>query len=161
MLRITPSAVDLEDLKQKLLYQFSLTREEIDILIPPNIIFEISRNTNRLRFVYLKDQLWGMIRPNDGFFLFTPNSAQFLIRHVKFPKLRVVVRSDVAEFIKKGGNVFAKHVVDCDLNLIPYSEVIIVNEEDNPLAIGKALLNREEMLAFTAGVAVKVRKGFG
>ena len=50
-------------------------------------------------------------------------------------------------------------VVDCDLNLIPYSEVIIVNEEDSPLAIGKALLNREEMLAFTAGVAVKVRKG--
>ncbi|NVM28417.1 MAG: hypothetical protein HWN65_06210 [Candidatus Helarchaeota archaeon] len=100
-----------------------------------------------------------MIRPHDGFFLFTPNSAKFLIKTIKSPKLRVIIQSDVSQFIQKGRSVFAKHVIDCDPNLIPYSEIIVVNEEDDPLAIGKALLNREEMLSFNDGVAVKVRKG--
>lgn len=100
-----------------------------------------------------------MIRPNDGFFLLTPHSAKFLINLLQFPKLRVVVRSDVSEYILKGGNVFAKHVIDCDPTLIPYSEIIVVNQEDIPLAIGKALLNREEMRSLKEGIAVKVRKG--
>ncbi|HUV84740.1 MAG TPA: PUA domain-containing protein, partial [Methanosarcinales archaeon] len=75
------------------------------------------------------------------------------------PKLRVIVQSDVSEAIQKGGNVFAKHVVDCDPSIVPYSEVIVVNEADALLAIGKALLMRDEMLHFKKGIAVKIRKG--
>ncbi len=156
---ITPSLVDIENLKQKLSYQFCLTQSELDLFIPPTIKFEHSRNTGRLRFIYFKDQLWGMIRPNDGFFLFTPHSANYFIKHSKFPKLRVVVQNEVSEFIQQGRNVFSKHVVDCDPNLLPFSEVIVVNEKDSALAIGKVLLNRDEMLSFNTGVAVKVRKG--
>lgn len=159
MIRTTPSVVDLENLKQKLLYQFGLTREELDLFIPPNITFETSRKTGRLRFIYFETKLWGMIRPNDGFFLFSPDSALHLIKHTPSPTLRVIVQIEVSKFIQQGGNVFAKHVVDCDPNIIPGFEVIVVDEKDNPLALGKAQLNRTEMLTFNSGIAVKVRKG--
>lgn len=151
--------MDLENLKQKLLYQFGLTREEVDLFIPPNITFEISRKTGRLRFIYFENKLWGMIRPNDGFFLFTPHSALYLIKNIPFPRLRVIVQCEVSEFIQHGGNVFAKHVIDCDPNILPGFEVIVVNEKDIPLALGKTQLNRTEMLTFKTGIAVKVRKG--
>lgn len=158
MNRIIPSAFTRECIKQILLYQFLLSPEELEKFIPSNIEVELSKNTKRLRYIYLKEELWGVIRPNDGFFLLTPSSAKFLIEILESPKLRVIVQSDVAEYIQEGRNVFAKHVVDCDPNLIPFSEIIVVDEKDTPLAIGKAIFNREEMLAFNNGVAVKVRK---
>ena len=159
MIRITPSSIDIDHLRQSLRFQFSLTTEDLKKFIPSNIELELSGKTKRLRFIYLEEKLWGMIRPHDGFFLFTPNSAKFLIKTIKSPKLRVIIQSDVSEFIQKGRNVFAKHVIDCDPNLIPLSEVIVVNENDKPLAIGKVLLNKTEMLSFNEGIAVKVRKG--
>lgn len=159
MIHITPSSIGIDNLRRRLCFQFSLSIEDLEKLIPSNIEFKLSGKTKRLRFLYLEEKLWGMIRPHDGFFLFTPNSAKFLIKTIKSPKLRVIIQSDVSQFIQEGRNVFAKHVIDCDPNLIPYSEIIVVNEEDDPLAIGKALLNREEMLSFNDGVAVKVRKG--
>ncbi|MHA1266784.1 MAG: PUA domain-containing protein [Candidatus Helarchaeota archaeon] len=159
MQRFSPSEHQRELLKQKIRYQFSLTSTELDQFVPADLIFEVSKKTGRLRLIYEGDTLWGMIRPNDGFFLFSPLSAKTLIRIVPSPRLRVVVQSAVAEFIRKGKNVFAKHTVDCDPSLPPYSEIIVVDEEDNPLAIGKLLLTKDEMLSFNIGVAVKVRKG--
>ncbi len=59
----------------------------------------------------------------------------------------------------EGRNVFAKHVVEADKELRPQDEVIVVDEEDNLVAVGKAVLSGEEMKVFKHGVAVKVRKG--
>ena len=159
MIRITPSLFIYEQIKNLISYQLSLTLEEVNQLIPFNIEIERSKKTKRIRYIYLEDELWGIIRPNDGFFLLTPNSAKLLIKTLQYPKLRVVVQSDIAEYIQKGRNVFAKHVLDCDPSIYPAAEIIVVNEKDLPLAIGKALLTKEEMLTFKEGIAVKVRKG--
>ncbi|MHA1651479.1 MAG: PUA domain-containing protein [Candidatus Helarchaeota archaeon] len=153
-----PSSLDRLRIKQIVSYQYVLTQEEADQFIPDDIQVEYSKKTKKIRYIYLKHRLWGIIRPNDGFFLLTPASAEFLIQLLPFPRLRVVVQSDVSEFLRKGGNVFAKHVVEADPLIIPYSEVIMVDEDDIPVAIGKAYLTREEMLSFQRGVAVKVRK---
>jgi len=159
MNHITASRSYCRSLRQRLRYQFSLTQEEADNFIPLNLELELSAKTKRVRNIFVGPDLWGFLRPMDGLFLLTPSSAKFLIKLLKFPKLRVVVQSDVSEYIQQGGNVFAKHVVNCDPTLIPSSEVIVVNEEDLPLALGRLLLNREEALAFKTGIAVKVRKG--
>jgi uncharacterized protein with predicted RNA binding PUA domain len=37
--------------------------------------------------------------------------------------------------------------------------VVVTNEDDDLLAVGKALLSGMEMLAFKRGIAVKVRRG--
>lgn len=158
MNHITAPKSYCRSLRQRLRYQFSLTQEEADNFIPLNLELELSAKTKRVRNIFVGPDLWGFLRPMDGLFLLTPSSAKVLIKLLKFPKLRVVVQSDVSEYIQQGGNVFAKHVVDCDPTLIPSSEVIVVNEEDLPLALGRLLLNREEALAFKTGIAVKVRK---
>lgn len=160
MKRIAASRSYCNSFRQRLRYQFSLTQETAEKFIPENLELELSAKTKRVRNIFVGPELWGFIRPMDGIFLLTPSSAKFLLKILEFPKLRVVVQSDVSEYIQKGGNVFAKHVVDCDPTLSPSSEVIVVNEDDTPLAIGRLLLNREEALAFKTGIAVKVRKGF-
>ncbi len=66
---------------------------------------------------------------------------------------------DVSEFISQGRNVFAKHVVDAGEAIRHGDEVIILDSHRMVLAVGRALLNREEMLAFGVGVAVKTRRG--
>ncbi|MCJ2519927.1 MAG: hypothetical protein LN412_03125, partial [Candidatus Thermoplasmatota archaeon] len=59
----------------------------------------------------------------------------------------------------QGRSVFAKFVTDADPDLRPGEEVLVVDQEDGLLAVGRALMNREEMLAFDVGPAVKVREG--
>ena len=65
----------------------------------------------------------------------------------------------VEEFVEKGGNVFAKHVVDVDPELRPEEEVLVVGRRDRLLAVGRSFFNAEEMKSFKIGVAVKVRHG--
>ncbi|MCQ2964806.1 MAG: hypothetical protein MJ203_04490, partial [archaeon] len=61
---------------------------------------------------------------------------------------------------RDGKSVFAKFVIDCDENIRSNDEVIIVNQEDELLAFGKALLGYKEIMDFKTGQAIKTRKGF-
>jgi uncharacterized protein with predicted RNA binding PUA domain len=67
--------------------------------------------------------------------------------------------NDVANFIASGKNTFAKHVVDVDGSIRANDEVIVVDENDNLLATGKAILSAREMIEMKRGVAVSVRQG--
>jgi predicted RNA-binding protein (TIGR00451 family) len=58
-----------------------------------------------------------------------------------------------------GKNVFAKHVVEAGVNIRPGDETIVIDSKNRVLAVGRALLTREEMLTFCVGVAVKTRRG--
>jgi predicted RNA-binding protein (TIGR00451 family) len=71
----------------------------------------------------------------------------------------VKVQSDVADFISKGRSVFAKHIIDCDIEIRPGEEVVVLNNHNAVLAVGRALLSGEEMKSFNNGAAVRVRRG--
>jgi len=75
------------------------------------------------------------------------------------PRLMVTVSRDAAPFVAKGKSVFAKHVVAADGEIRPQEEVMVLNEDNELLAVGKAILTGREMTAFKRGVAVRVRKG--
>jgi 7-cyano-7-deazaguanine tRNA-ribosyltransferase len=62
-------------------------------------------------------------------------------------------------FALDGKSVFCKFVVDCDENIRTKDEVLIVDEQDNLLAYGKALLGACEIEQFETGQAIKTRKG--
>ena len=83
---------------------------------------------------------------------------KILYNHFKDSLLRVKVNKDAIDFVKKGKSVFAKFVKDCDSELRPLDECLIVDEKDNLLAVGRCILNREEMLSFKYGIAIKVRE---
>ncbi|MFX1308566.1 MAG: PUA domain-containing protein [Promethearchaeota archaeon] len=140
-------------------YQFG--KEITDILFDDinQIHFERSPNTNKIRYIYSENKLLLILRPTNGFFTFTLFSAKRIIEETAAPKLRVIVLNDISEFIKKGRNVFCKHIVNIDDKLRPLDEVIIVNQDDELLGIGKLKIPVPYVKSFSIGIAVNVRKG--
>ncbi|MFX0083175.1 MAG: PUA domain-containing protein [Candidatus Hodarchaeota archaeon] len=140
-------------------YQFG--KEITDILFSKleNIHIERSLATNKIRYIFHNNNLMLTLRPNNGFFTLSLYSANMIIKNISTPKLRIIVLNEISEFIKKGRNVFCKHVVNIDENLRPLDEVIIVNQNDELLAIGRLKLPISYVKSFSSGVAVNVRKG--
>ena len=98
------------------------------------------------------------MRATDGLYTLKIEGGKSLHEYFKPPFLRVVIKKEAVPFIKDGKSVFSKFVIDCDDNLKPYDECIIVDDKDNFLGTGRCLLNKNEMLSFNFGMAVKVRE---
>jgi 7-cyano-7-deazaguanine tRNA-ribosyltransferase len=117
-----------------------------------------SKKTGKIRNVYCNEKHILSMRASDGMFTLKFNGAFLLHNYFKYPRLRVVVKNDAVPFIKDGKSVFAKFVIDCDELLRPLDECIIVTEKDELIACGRCLLNKNEMINFNFGIAVKTRE---
>jgi predicted RNA-binding protein (TIGR00451 family) len=128
-------------------------------LFPKNAEISYSKRTGRIRYAYLEGKRLVTLRPTDGLFSLSIAGAKRIAENKALAKCFVTVRDDVSDFIAKGGDVFAAHVVKVDDEIRPKDEVVVVNNEGEVLAVGRALLSCDEMKAFKKGVAVKVRRG--
>ena len=117
-----------------------------------------SKKTGKIRNVYVDGKHVLSMRAGDGLFTLKIDGAQMLHKLFKSPRLRVVVKDDALPFVKEGKSVFARFVKDCDEELRPFDECLIVDGRDYLLAVGRTLLTREEMLSFDYGTAVKTRE---
>jgi predicted RNA-binding protein (TIGR00451 family) len=129
------------------------------VLFPDNVSIEHSKRTGKIRIICLDGVHIASLRPTDGVFTLSIKGAERLVDGVKTLSNYVTVTDDVAEFISKGKNVFAKHVASVGKRFRPGDEVVVMNSKKRVLAVGRALLNSEEMLSFETGVAVKIRRG--
>ena len=136
---------------------FQFGRNAGYILIPDNILVSISPATRRIRHVLIEDKIVLTLRPSDALFSLHILGGKLLHENYSFPMFRVVVRKDVASFIAEGRDVFAKHVVNVDKKVEAGDEVIIVDEDDRFLAVGRCKLSPSEMLSLKRGIAVRVR----
>ena len=118
-----------------------------------------SKRTGRIRHVYKGGKLVATLRPKDGFLALTPPGALLILSMITNPPNLVIVQDDVGDFVKAGGDVFAKHVVQADESLRPADEALVTNQQRALLGVGKAVLSGREMKFFKRGVAVKIRKG--
>ena len=116
-----------------------------------------SEKTGKIRNVYCDKKHILSMRASDGLFTLKLEGGKILHKKMKKPMLRVIVDKDAASFVKQGKSVFAKFVKECDPELRPFDECLIVNDKDELLAVGRCLLNRLEMLSFNYGMAVKTR----
>ncbi len=153
---VKPQLHELRRIRAVAAYQFGKGAEKA---FPPSILIIRSPNTHRIRHVYNDGRLLATYRPKDGLLALTVNGGHALKRVFKAPKLRVKVTPGVEPFIRKGGNVFAKHVIGVDPELRPEEEVLVVDKKDRLLAVGRSFFNAIEMQSFKIGVAVKVRHG--
>ncbi|MEE9115275.1 MAG: tRNA guanosine(15) transglycosylase TgtA [Thermoplasmata archaeon] len=128
-------------------------------LIKRGVELTKSKRTGRIRSVLHEGKHLLSLRARDGLFTLKAEGATVLHKKFRRPRLRVVVQSDTAEFNREGKNVFAKFVKECDEGLRPRDEALVVNEDDELVAVARALMNREEMLAFSKGIAARVREG--
>jgi predicted RNA-binding protein (TIGR00451 family) len=129
------------------------------VLFPEGIEIERSKNTGRIRLIRLEGSLLASLRPNDGLFTLTIAGAERLVSKAEVGDSVVTVSDDVAEYVAQGRNVMARHVVEAGGGVRPGDEVIVLDSKRRVIAVGRALLNREEMLAFGVGVAVRTRRG--
>ena len=118
---------------------------------------EISKRTGRLRRVTLDSNVLVTIRATDGRIVLTMWGAQRLHQAVAFPRLRVVIPKEIASFIAAGRSIYAKHVLQVDLQLRAGDEALVVDERDTLLAVGTAHLSPQEMLEVSRGIAVRNR----
>ena len=128
-------------------------------LFPEGVSMERSKRTGKIRLIRAGGALLASLRPTDGFFTLTIAGAERLMSGVESLGYTVTVMDEVSEFISQGRNVFAKHVLEAGRRIRPGDEVVVIDSKKSVLAVGRALLNREEMLAFGTGVAVKTRRG--
>lgn len=150
---------DLDFNRARVVVDFQFGKGASQILLDDKIEIVKSKKTGKIRNVKRNGEHILSMRAHDGFFTLKIAGAKLLQKAFKPKKLRVVVNDDSAKFNREGMNVFSKFVIDCDEELRPGDEVLVVDKNDNLVAIGKAILNREEMLAFDKGIAVKVREG--
>jgi len=118
-----------------------------------------SSATGKIRNVYCDRRHVASLRAGDGLFTLKLAGGQRLHAALPPPRLRVVLHPDAVPFVTEGKSVFAKFVVDADPQLRPYDEALIVDRQDGLVAVGQCRLNRQEMLAFDRGMAVKTREG--
>jgi len=128
-------------------------------LFPENVEILCSKSTGRIRYVNHEGKRLATLRPTDGFLSLSIRAAKSIVESSVSLECIVRVRSDVAKFVAEGSDVFAGHVVAAEDGIRPKDEVIVVDESNQVLAIGRALLSASEMKAFEVGVAVKVRHG--
>jgi uncharacterized protein with predicted RNA binding PUA domain len=128
-------------------------------LFPENVEIHFSKRTGRIRYVYLDWKRLATLRPTDGLFSLSIAGAKRIAENNVSAKCFVTAREDVSEFIVKGGDVFATHVIEADDEIRSKDEVIVVNKDCEVLAVGRAVLSGSEMKAFKKGVAAKVRHG--
>ncbi len=126
---------------------------------PAGLRAERSKATGKMRTVHLDGEHILSLRAEDGLFTLKEAGAKRLHAALPAPANRVVVAADSVPFNREGKSVFAQFVVACDPELRPGDECLVVDEKDALVAVGRALLNAEEMADFGHGMAVKVRQG--
>jgi predicted RNA-binding protein (TIGR00451 family) len=149
--------LDLEKLRTIADFQFGKGAGEV--LFPSGSIVEFSKNTGKPRHILYDGDLIASLRPNDALFTLTIAGSKRLVEGLSGFSYTVTLNSDVVDFVEQGKNVFAKHVVDVDKEVRPGQEVVVIDSKKMVIAVGKAMMNRDEMLSFGVGVAVKVRRG--
>lgn len=119
----------------------------------------IYSTTGRIRQIGFSGSRLATVRASDGRLTLGIEAAKRVQDALPAPKFRVIIREDVAEFLAKGKNAFAKHVVAADPEIRAGDEVLVVTSDDRLLACGAAAVSGPEMIAFNYGVAVRVRQG--
>jgi len=127
-------------------------------LFPDNTEFRLS-STKRIRYILLDGERLATVRAHDGRLTLSMQGAKRLSDAISAPAYRVKITDEVAEFLMKGKNAMAKHVISADENIRAGDEVMVTREDGSLIATGSAVLSGKEMLAFNFGVAVNVRKG--
>jgi uncharacterized protein with predicted RNA binding PUA domain len=147
---------DIDDIRTIAQYQFGPVAGTA--LFPSGEDLEITRtNSGRPRQV-LADGDRIATYERDGRFRLGIEGGRRLEDSLPEGAYRVVVGDESEPFVREGKNAFAKFVTRADSAIRPHDEVLLVHEEGYLLAVGRAELSGDGMLAFDTGMAVKVRE---
>jgi len=124
-----------------------------DHLIPGDCLVGISPATRRIREVYGDEGLIAVLRAHDYQFSLSLLGGRLLKSCFPPPRHRVVVRAPL-----ESKSVPTRLVVEVDPLLRPGDEVLVVDESDRLLGVGRLRMPVRDILEGCAGEAVRVRK---
>ena len=151
-------SADLDVMRVKTVADYQFGKGAGDVLTDGQLRF-VKNRKGRVKNVILDDDHILSVRHYDGFFTLKTEGAEILKEQFEAPDLRVKVDDDSAEFNRKGRNVFSKFVLDVDGKLRPGDEALIVDKNDDLVAVGRMFLAEDEILEYDTGMAVRVREG--
>ena len=157
MVPSAPHGFDLDMLKCRAVLDMQFGKGAADLMDTGKVQLVKSERTGKIKNVLIDGKHVLSMRARDGRFTLKLEGGRLLMKLLPDPHMRVVIEDEPAEFAAKGNNVFAKFVKDCDPDIRPGDDVIVVNTKRELAAVGRALMNREEMLAFKRGIAVRVK----
>jgi uncharacterized protein with predicted RNA binding PUA domain len=140
-----------------LAYQWDIDLDEMQYKDMQKLQFVISKNTGKIRYVKRDEKILFTLVPTTGLFTPTYEGGLELINMKLDERYRVSVTTEVGEFVAKGKSALAKFVTRAESSLRAGEEVIVTNDEGSLLGVGRTLLNGQEMMAFSRGVAVTTR----
>ncbi len=124
-------------------------------LVSSGLRGERSQRTGRLRWA-TRDGRPSFVFGNDAIPRPTFAGGDLLRTHVPPSRERVVVATDAVPFVREGRSLFARFVQGADPTLVPGMSTLLVDEQDELLAVGRLLLAPHEMRTLRRGVAVRV-----
>jgi 7-cyano-7-deazaguanine tRNA-ribosyltransferase len=134
-------------------FQFGETAaRELAVL---GLSLERSRRTGRVRGLVRAGRRLFTVGP-DGIPRPTWHGASLLKTALRRPARRLVVVPDAEEFVARGKSLFSKFVGGGDSSLSPGSSALLVNEDDDLLAVGRLVLAPFEMGRIPRAVAARV-----
>ena len=120
--------------------------------------FNYSRRTGRIKSFSFDNQLAGTLRTDGGIAL-TLSGAEKLMKDPLFKTNCVIPIQEAVPFVSEGRSLFCKHVKWCGSNVKVGSDVVVIDDNEKILAVGRARIASNMMKGFDAGVAVRVRQG--
>ncbi|MEO9365857.1 MULTISPECIES: PUA domain-containing protein [Candidatus Nitrosocaldus] len=148
------------DPKRKLTYTIDmLFGKDASLALPLHRLeFTFSKRTGKVKHVMLDGMLLCTFR-SDGGVALTVDGARILAKSSAFREHCVTINNDAARYVAEGRSVFCKHVVWYGSRIDVGSEVAVLNEAGEVIAVGRAVIPSSLLKHLKQGVAVKVREG--
>lgn len=127
-------------------------------ILPKSTSFDYSKRTGRIKNFTFESQLAGTLRTDGGIAL-TLSGAQILMKNPQFKVNCIIPTQEAVPFVSEGRSLYCKHVKWCGSNVKVGSDVVVINDNDEILAVGRARIASNMMKGLDAGVAVRIRQG--
>ncbi len=117
----------------------------------------LSKSTGKIRHCKKNEDVLFTVVPNTGLLTPTYQGGLELLKAGIEDTYQVIMDSDVSEFVASGKSALAKFVKLANPQLKAGEEVLVLDESQNLLGTGRALISGLEMISFNRGVAVAIR----
>ena len=125
---------------------------------PLEVQCEFSKRTGRIKNFFIESTLFATLRIDGGLAL-SIFGAQMMVKYAQFRENCVIPKEEAIPFVSEGRSLFCKHVNWCGKNIKNGSEVVVIDNKNEVLAVGKAICGNTMMEKIDYGVAVKIREG--
>ena len=153
------SSFDIDVARVRAVADYQFGKGAADAIFDGPLQLVKSKNTDRIRNVIVSGEHVMSLRAEDGLYSLRAPGARRLHKGLPAPRLRIVVKADSVPFNREGKSVFCTFITEADPALRIGDDALIVDENDELIAIGRPMLTRTEMLSMRKGMAVKVREG--